>query len=70
MLAGLPDWKGLLNQLAEAIRPNDPMTATQITHYVAKGSLTKAADFFWVTDETLESDKHSALKAILRRESS
>ncbi|WP_175844518.1 MULTISPECIES: SIR2 family protein [Burkholderia] len=67
MLAGLPDWKGLLNQLAEAIRPNDPMTATQITHYVAKGSLTKAADFFWVTDETLESDKHSALKAILGR---
>jgi hypothetical protein len=65
MLAGLPDWKGLLNRMAEAIRPNDPMTATQIVHYVAKGSLTKAADFFWVTDETLESNKHSIIKAIL-----
>lgn len=65
MLAGLPDWKGLLNQLAEGIRASDPMTAAQITHYVAKGSLTKAADFFWVTDETLESDKHTLIKRIL-----
>ncbi|WP_322008190.1 SIR2 family protein [Paraburkholderia tropica] len=65
MLAGLPDWKGLLNRMAETIRPNDPMTATQITHYVARGSLTKAADFFWITDETLESDKHLIIKTIL-----
>lgn len=64
-LAGLPDWRSLLTQLAELIRPVDPMTANQMKHYVAKGSLTKAADFFWITDEVVDGDKYDALKKIL-----
>lgn len=65
MLAGLPDWKNLLLQLAELVRAVDQMTANQMVHYVSKGSLTKAADFFWITDEVLDGDKQAAIKKLL-----
>lgn len=67
MLAGLPDWGKLLQEMAEAIRPRDPMTANQMASYVAKGSLTRAADFFLITDELLDSEKGEILKRILNR---
>lgn len=66
MLAGLPDWSGLLNSMAEAIRAKDPLTANQIKSYVAKGSLTRAADFFLITDDVLEVDKFDILKKLLK----
>jgi len=66
MLAGLPDWSGLLNSMAEAIRAKDPLTANQIKSYVAKGSLTRAADFFLITDDVLEVDKFEILKKLLK----
>lgn len=65
MLAGLPDWKGLLLQMAESLRQVDALTANHMTHYVAKGSLTKAADYFWLTEEVLEGDKYKTLKRLL-----
>lgn len=65
MLAGLPDWKGLLQQMAESVRQMDALTANHMTQYVAKGSLTKAADYFWLTEEVLEGDKHKTLKRLL-----
>lgn len=65
MLAGLPDWKGLLSQMAESVRAADPLTANHIQQCIAKGSLTKAADYFWLTDEVLEGDKLATLKSIL-----
>ena len=64
MLAGLPDWKGLLAQMAESVRAADALTANQITQCIAKGNLTKAADYFWLCDEVLEGDKSSTLKSI------
>ena len=65
MLAGLPDWKGLLSQMAELVRPNDAQTANQMQQCVAKGKLTKAADYFWLTDEVLDGDKNTILKKLL-----
>jgi SIR2-like domain len=65
MLAGLPDWKGLLSQMAESVRPVDALTANHMVQYVAKGSLTKAADYFWLTEEVLEGDKQATLKKLL-----
>jgi hypothetical protein len=65
MLAGLPDWKGLLTQMAEAIRSNDALTANQMLNYIRKGNLTRAADFFWLTDEILSGDKQIIIKQIL-----
>lgn len=64
MLAGLPDWKGLLAQMAESVRSADALTANQITQCIAKGNLTKAADYFWLCDEVLEGNKSSTLKSI------
>lgn len=66
MLARLPDWSGLLNSMAEAIRAKDPLTANQIVTYVAKGSLTRAADFFLITDEILDVEKNDILKGLLK----
>jgi hypothetical protein len=65
MLAGLPDWKGLLTQMAESVRVKDMLTANMITQCIAKGSLTKAADYFWLSDEVLEGEKYSTLKSVL-----
>ncbi len=65
MLAGLPDWKGLLSQMAELVRPTDAQTANQMLQCVAKGKLTKAADYFWLTDEVLVGDKNGILKKLL-----
>ncbi len=65
MLAGLPDWTGLLSQMAESVRAADALTANHIKNCIAKGSLTKAADYFWLTDEVLLGDKSSMLKSIL-----
>lgn len=67
MLAGLPDWKRLLAQMAESVRAADALTANQITQCIAKGNLTKAADYFWLCDEVLEGDKSSTLKSIFAR---
>ena len=65
MLAGLPDWKGLLSQMAESIRATDALTANQMLQYIAKGDLTKAADYFWLTGEVLEGNKNVTLKKLL-----
>jgi hypothetical protein len=65
MLAGLPDWRGLLSQMAESVRSADALTTTQIMQCLAKGSFTKAAGYFWFTDEVLEGDKCKTLKSIL-----
>ena len=65
MLAGLPDWKDLLVQMAESVRPTDAMTANQMRQYVAKGDLTKAADYFWLTSDVLDGDKNATLKKLL-----
>lgn len=65
MLAGLPDWKGLLTQMAESIRATDALTANQMLQYVAKGDLTKAADYFWLTGEVLDGEKNATLKKLL-----
>jgi hypothetical protein len=65
MLAGLPDWKSLLTQMAEAIRSADPLTANHMLQSIARGRLTKAADYFWLSDDVLEGDKHKTLKALL-----
>lgn len=66
MLAGLPDWSNLLKSMAESIRAKDPLTANQITTYVAKGSLTRAAEFFLITDEVHDAEKHDILKSLLK----
>lgn len=66
MLAGLPDWGGLLNTMAEAVRAKDPLTANQIRSYVAKGSLTRAADFFLISDDLLDVEKFDILKMVLK----
>jgi hypothetical protein len=65
MLAGLPDWNALLSQMAESVRSVDAMTANHMVQYVAKGSLTKAADYFWLTDDVLDGDKQATLKKLL-----
>ncbi|PKO60003.1 MAG: hypothetical protein CVU24_14085 [Betaproteobacteria bacterium HGW-Betaproteobacteria-18] len=65
MLAGLPDWKELLRQMADSVRPVDAMTANQMTENVAKGRLTKAADYFWITDEVLDGVKYETIKRLL-----
>jgi hypothetical protein len=65
MLAGLPDWKGLLSQMAESIRATDALTANQMLQYIAKGDLTKAADYFWLTGEVLDGNKNVTLKKLL-----
>lgn len=64
MLAGLPDWRGLLSQMAESVRSADALTANQITQCLVKGNLTKAADYFWFTDEVLDGNKFKTLKSI------
>lgn len=65
MLAGLPDWKGLLLQMAESVRSVDALTANHMTQYAAKGSLVKAADYFWLTEEVLDGDKEATIKRLL-----
>lgn len=65
MLAGLPDWRGLLTQMAESVRAADPLTAQQMAELVAAGKLTKAADYYWLSDKVLEGDKQNTLKKIL-----
>ncbi len=65
ILAGLPDWKGLLTQMAESIRSSDAMTANIMTQSIAKGRLTKAADYFWLSEDIVDGDKSSVLKTIL-----
>lgn len=65
MLAGLPDWKGLLGQMAESVRAADPITAQQMVEHIAAGKLTKAADYYWLSDKVLEGDKQNTLKKIL-----
>jgi len=67
MRAGLPDWKELLKQMAEAIRSKDPSIANIMCEYVSKGSLTKAANFFETTDEITDIEKHNIIKKILSR---
>ncbi|UWE17853.1 SIR2 family protein [Herbaspirillum huttiense] len=65
MLANLPDWRNLLSQMAEAVRANDPLSANQMQSAIARGSLTKAADYFWLADEVPDGDKVNILKTIL-----
>ena len=65
MLAGLPDWKELLSQMAESVRSADALTANHMLQCVARGSLTKAADYFWLTDDVLDGDKQGTLKRLL-----
>lgn len=65
MLAGLPDWKGLLSQMAESVRAKDALTANMMTQLIAKGSLTKAAEYFWLSGEVPDGDKNKTLKSIL-----
>lgn len=65
MLAGLPDWKGLLSQMAESVRAKDALTANQMTQLIAKGNLTKAAEYFWLSGEVPDGDKNKTLKNIL-----
>jgi hypothetical protein len=65
MLAGLPDWMRLLSQMAESVRAADALTANQMLQYVTKGSLTKAADYFWLTEDVLEGEKQATLKKLL-----
>ena len=65
MLAGLPSWAQLLRQMAESVRSLDALTANHMTQSVAKSNLVKAADYFWLTDEVLEADKHATIKALL-----
>lgn len=64
-LAGLPDWKNFLLKLAELVRPKDPMVANLMTEYVSKGKFTRAAEFFWTTDEVLVGDKNASIKKLL-----
>ena len=65
MHAGLPDWKGLLVKMAESVRSVDAMTANQMMEYVGKGSLTKAAEYFWLTEYVREGDKNDTVKRLL-----
>lgn len=67
MLAGLPGWRELLTQMAEAIRSADALTANQMVHYVAKGSLTKAADFFRLTEDVVDGDKRAIMQKLLNK---
>lgn len=65
MLAGLPDWKGLLTQMTESVRPKDALTAHQMAQNTAKGNLTKAAEYFWLSSDVPDGDKSQTLKSIL-----
>lgn len=65
MLAGLPDWNGLLTQMTESVRSKDALTANQMAQNIAKGNLTKAADYFWLSGDVPDGDKSKTLKDVL-----
>ena len=65
MLAGLPDWRGLLSQMAESVRSKDALTANMMTQLIARGNLTKAAEYFWLSSEVPDGDKNKTLTSIL-----
>lgn len=65
MRAGLFDWKGLLKELAEGIRGASPLMATVIAENIARGKLTKAAEFWGLVDEVPLGERLDRLKSML-----
>ncbi len=65
MRAGLPDWKGLLKDLANGIRGASPLMATVMAENIARGKLTKAAEFWGLVDEIPRGERLGRLKSIL-----
>ncbi|WP_369647416.1 SIR2 family protein [Variovorax sp. V118] len=65
MRAGLPDWKGLLQALAEGVREHAPLMANTITESISQGKLTKAADLWSLVDEVPIGDKLRRLSETL-----
>lgn len=65
MLAGLPDWRGLLQQMAESVRSADALTANQMSQCVSKGRFTKAADYFWLCEDVRDGDKLATVRELL-----
>lgn len=65
-IANLPDWKNLLLQAAESIRAQDALSAQLIKESVAKGRLTKAAGYFFMSEDILEGEKYRIIKQLLK----
>lgn len=63
--AGLPNWKSLVEQLAEGIRSFDPLTTQQMLECVRTGDYTLAVDYFRLTKKVLEGDKRKLLARLL-----
>jgi hypothetical protein len=62
---GLPTWKGLVEQMAEGIRPYDPLTTQMMLECVRTGELTLAVDYFNLSSKWVEGEKRKLLARLL-----
>jgi hypothetical protein len=63
--AGLPTWTDFVTQLAEALRPVDPLTTEQILECIRDGDLTRAVGYFWLSRKMVDGDKSKNLVKLL-----
>jgi len=63
--AGLPTWKKLVEDMAEAIRSADPLTSTLMLETATSGDYTLAVDYFKLTKKVLAGDKNKILTKLL-----
>lgn len=62
---GLPTWKSLVEQLAEGLRPTDPLSTQQMLERVNEGDYTGAVDYFYLSRKLVEGDKLKLLSKLL-----
>ncbi|HWI84067.1 SIR2 family protein [Ramlibacter sp.] len=65
MKANLPDWRGLLQGLAEHVRAAAPLEAQLMAESIAQGKLTKAADVWALVDGMPRGQRVNQLRVIL-----
>lgn len=65
--AGLPMWKSFVEQLAEGLRANDPLTTQQMHECIRTGDLVVAVDYFHLSRKMLEGDKQKLLATLLAK---
>lgn len=60
-ITGIPIWGALLGNLAEWLRAKDPLTAQKMIELIAKYDYLRAAQYFFLSDNTTEKQKYSQL---------
>ena len=64
--AGLPTWKGYLEQLAELARVHDPMTRHHMLERIHDGDYLGAADLYFICKKLPQAQKYQNLVLPLR----